>query len=240
MSLSSVSSALGLTLSDISHSAMWIVILVLCYGFAIRLAKWTNQHVLTHPILNTTTLVLTFTQLIEPDVQRVMTHLHPIIYLLGPLTVGLALPVYNQLPILRQLGVKVLLPIAVGGLFAPLSAFSVLYLLDAEPAWQLTILTKSITTPFAMDTATMLGGIAGLAAVFNIITGVIGVMALPSVNRWLQINDDKANGLVLGTIAHGIGTSKAVLLSEQAGAFASLALCVNGVGTAIVLSVLLG
>ena len=229
-----------LSFSDISHSAMWIVMLVLCYGLAIRFATWTNQHILAHPILITTTLLLTLTQLIEPDVGQVMTHLHPIKYLLGPLTVGLALPVYNQFPVLRELGIKVIIPIAVGGLFAPLSAFSVLYLLDAEPEWQLTILTKSITTPFAMDTATMLGGIAGLAAVFNIITGMIGVMALPSVNRLLQINDDKANGIVLGTIAHGIGTSKAVLLSEQSGAFASLALCVNGVGTAIVLSLLLG
>ena len=228
------------TYSDIAHPAMWIVILLICYGLSLRLAKWTQQHILTHPILITTTLMFTITQFIEPDVELVITHLHPIKYLLGPLTVGLALPVYNQLPILRQLGIKVLLPISVGGVFAPLSAFSVLYFLDAEPAWQATILTKSITTPFAMETATMLGGIAGLAAVFNIITGMIGVMALPSVNRWLNINEDKANGLVLGTIAHGIGTSRAVLISEQAGAFASLALCVNGVGTVIVLSVLLG
>jgi putative effector of murein hydrolase len=154
--------AYDLSFSDISHSAMWIVILLLCYGLAMRLAKWTNQHILAHPILITTTLMLTLTQLIEPDVALVMTHLHPIKYLLGPLTVGLALPVYNQLSVLRELGIKVIIPIAVGGLFAPLSAFSVLYLLDAEPAWQLTILTKSITTPFAMDTASMLGELQGL------------------------------------------------------------------------------
>ena len=70
--------AFDLSFSDISHSAMWIVMLVLCYGLAIRFAKWTNQHILAHPILTTTTLLLTLTQLIEPDVGQVMTHLHPI------------------------------------------------------------------------------------------------------------------------------------------------------------------
>lgn len=221
-------------------SAMWIVLLLACYGLSLRLARLLNQHIIAHPIIITTSLMILLSQLINTDVDVVMGHLHPVAYLLGPLTVGLALPVYNQLAVLKSLGLKVLIPIVIGGICAPLSAYTVLYILGAEHTWQMTMLTKSITTPFAMDTASMLGGIAGLAAVFVIITGIVGVMALPLLNRVLGINEDKTNGLVLGTIAHGIGTAKAVQLSEQAGAFASLALCVNGIATAITLSVLLG
>lgn len=221
-------------------SAMWIVLLLICYGLSLRLARLLNQHIVAHPIIITTSLLLFLSQLINTEVDVIIDYLDPIAYLLGPLTVGLALPVYNQLTVLRQLGFKVLLPILLGGIFAPLSAYTVLYVLGAEYTWQMTMLTKSITTPFAMDTASMLGGIAGLAAVFVIITGIVGVMALPLLNRVLGINEDKTNGLVLGTIAHGIGTAKAVQLSEQASAFASLALCVNGIMTAIMLSVLLG
>ncbi len=222
------------------ESAVWICLLVLCYGISLRIASASQQHVLLHPIVVTTILLLVLTQIIEPDVARVMGHLDLVQWLLGPLTVGLALPVYKQLPVLRRMGIKVVLPIMVGGIFAPLSAWSVLYFLGTDVAWQMTMLTKSITTPFAMDTATMLGGIAGLAAVFNIVTGVIVVMTLPMVNHILRIHGDQASGLMLGVLGHGIGTSKAVLLSEQAGAFASLALCVNGVVTAMALSFLFG
>ena len=221
-------------------STMWIVLLLLCYALSLRLARLLKQHIVAHPIIITTSFMLFLSRFINTDVDVVMDYLDPVAYLLGPLTVGLALPVYNQLAVLKQLGFKVLIPILLGGIFAPLTAYGVLNLLGAEYSWQMTILTKSITTPFAMDTATMLGGIAGLAAVFVIITGIVGVMALPLLHRVLGINEDKANGLVLGTIAHGIGTAKAVQLSEQAGAFASLALCVNGIMTAITLSVLLG
>ena len=228
------------SLDVIRISAMWIVLLLLCYGVSLRLARLLKQHIIAHPIVITTSLMLFLSQFINTDVNVVMDYLDPVAYLLGPLTVGLALPVYNQLAVLRQFGFKVLIPILLGGILAPLSSYSVLYVLGAEYSWQMTMLTKSITTPFAMDTATMLGGIAGLAAVFVIITGIVGVMALPILNRVLRINEGKVNGLVLGTIAHGIGTAKAVQLSEQAGAFASLALCVNGITTAITLSVLLG
>lgn len=221
-------------------SAMWIVLLLACYGLSFRLARLCNQHIIANPIIITTSLMLLASQWININVDIVMGHLHPLAYLLGPLTVGLALPVYNQLAVLKSLGFKVLIPIFIGGLFAPISAYSVLSLFEIEHTWQMTMLTKSITTPFAMDTANILGGIAGLAAVFVIITGIVGVMVLPLLNRVLNINDDKSNGLVLGTIAHGIGTAKAVQLSEQAAGFASLALCVNGITTAITLSVLLG
>ena len=122
---------------------------------------------------------------------------------------------------------------------APLTAWLILYALDSSVALQLTILTKSITTPLAMDTARLIGGIPPVAAIVVIMTGIVGVVFSPWIFGLAKIKEDAVKGLTLGIFAHGIGTAKALQISERAGAFASLALGVNGVVTAIILSLAL-
>ena len=86
-----------------------------------------------------------------------------------------------------------------------------------------------------MDAAREIGGIPSLAAVFVIVTGIIGACFADMIFRFIGVSDPRAKGVALGTVAHAVGTAKAVSDSTVAGAFASVALCVNGILTAIFL-----
>ena len=104
---------------------------------------------------------------------------------------------------------------------------------------QLSLAPKSVTTPIAMGVAERIGGIASLTAVLVIVTGIVGAVLAPTLFRLLRVQEDAIQGFALGVAAHGIGTARAFQISEQAGAFAALAMGLNGAITALLLPALL-
>ncbi len=50
----------------------------------------------------------------------------------------------------------------------------------------------------------------------------------------LRVTDYAVRGFAVGLSAHGIGTARALQVSETAGAFAALGMSLNGIATAIV------
>jgi putative effector of murein hydrolase len=68
-------------------------------------------------------------------------------------------------------------------------------------------------------------------------TGILGAISARSIYRALHINDDAVRGFAIGIASHGIGTARAFQESEQAGAFAALAMGLNGLMTALLLPV---
>ena len=152
--------------------------------------------------------------------------------------IALAVPLYHQLPTLRQLGFRAMLPILFGGTIAPLLGWVSLYLLDASTELQMTILVKSITTPLAMGTAELIGGLPELSAVIVILTGIVGATFAPWLIMLMRSDSEYAQGLALGSVAHVVGTTKALGISETCAAFATLGLCVNGIVTSLVLPLL--
>jgi putative effector of murein hydrolase len=159
-------------------------------------------------------------------------------WFLGPATVALAVPLFKQMETIKRSGSALLLPISLGAIAAPLFAVIWLYWAKVDMALQVTMLSKSITTPLAMDTAKFMGGYPELAAVIVILTGIVGAVSCRWIFRLLSIKSQEAQGIALGTVAHAVGTALAFQISEKSGAFATLALCVNGVLTAILLPLL--
>jgi putative effector of murein hydrolase len=208
------------------------------YLLSRRLHFWLNQNPLLHPLTISTLIISLCLHFIEIDVMAFKRGITLFELLLGPATVALAVPLYNQLPVLRQLGVRVLAPILVGGSLAPTIAWLSVYLLDTPLQLQMTMLVKSITTPLAMGTAELIGGTPELAAVIVILTGIVGATFGPWLIILSKTDSEYAQGLALGSVAHVIGTSKALSISETCGAFATLGLCLNGIFTALLLPVL--
>ena len=103
-----------------------------------------------------------------------------------------------------------------------------------EPQTLMSIVPKSVTTPIAMGISEQLGGLPSLTAVLVILTGIVGSILGPPVLALLRAEDDSVRGFALGIAAHGIGTARALQISEQAGAFAGLAMGLNGAVTTIV------
>jgi len=155
--------------------------------------------------------------------------------LLGPATVALAVPLYLNLRRIRQLFWPIFTTLVIGGILA--TGLGVLFgwLFGADHMILMTLLPKSVTSPIAMLVAEQIGGVAALAAVFVLITGVIGAIAGPWLLTRLGVHAAEARGMALGMTAHAVGTSVALQESEECGAFAALAMSLMGVATAVLL-----
>jgi len=155
--------------------------------------------------------------------------------LLGPATVALAVPLYLNLRRIRQLFWPVLTTLVIGGVVATALCIGLGSLLGADHMILMTMAPKSVTSPIAMLVAEQIGGVAALAAVFVLITGVIGGIFGPGLLTLAGVESPEARGMALGLTAHAVGTSAALQEGEECGAFAALAMSLMGVATALFL-----
>lgn len=159
----------------------------------------------------------------------------PLTLLLGPATVALAVPLYLNLRRIRQLFWPIILTLLIAGTFATVLGAGLAWLFGAERPMLMSMTPKSVTSPIAMLVADQIGGIAALAAVFVMITGVIGAIVGPSILRLCRVHHPAAQGMALGITAHAVGTARALQESDECGAFAALAMSLMGVITAVLL-----
>ncbi|HVK94719.1 MAG TPA: LrgB family protein, partial [Noviherbaspirillum sp.] len=160
-------------------------------------------------------------------------------FLLGPATVALAIPLYQQLDKLRRNWFAMLVSALLGGGAAIASAMLIAWALGASPATVLSIAPKAVTMPIAMGVAEKIGGLPSLTAVLVMLTGILGAVCAHGVFTLLKIKDHSVRGFALGVTAHGIGTARAFQVSEEMGAFSGLAMGLSGVLTALLLPVVL-
>ena len=154
-------------------------------------------------------------------------------FMLGPATVALALPMYDNLPRMR----RAVLPIAAGLLagsgVAVVSALVIAHALGTTPDVLASLAPKSTTAPVAIGIAERLGGQPTQAAVLVLCTGIFGAMVVTPFLNLIGVRDWRARGLAVGTAAHGIGTARAFQVNATAGAFAGIGMGLNAVLTAI-------
>ena len=155
--------------------------------------------------------------------------------LLGPATVALAVPLYLNLRRIRQLFWPTLTTLVVGGVFATSLCLVLGSWLGADHMILMTMAPKSVTSPIAMLVAEQIGGVAALAAVFVLITGVVGGIFGPGLLDLARVRSAAARGMALGLTAHAVGTAVALQEGEETGAFAALGMSLMGVATAVFL-----
>lgn len=156
-------------------------------------------------------------------------------FLLGPATVALAIPLYQQLSRIRRNAPAIAAGLVAGSLLAVASTLVLLFLFGASPLLLASLAPKSVTSPVAMALAEQLGGSPSLAAVHVILTGILGASFGPWLLDRFRIADEAARGLALGVAAHGIGTARAPRESGRCGAFAGLGMGLNALLTSLYL-----
>lgn len=158
-------------------------------------------------------------------------------YLLTPATVCLAVPLYQQMTLLKKNLKAVVIGIVSGVLASMVSIFLLSKLFRLSHEQYVTLLPKSITTAIGMGVSEELGGIVTITVAAIVITGVLGNMIAETVIKVARIEEPIAKGLAIGTSAHAIGTAKAMELGEVEGAMSSLAIAVAGLLTVVAASV---
>lgn len=214
---------------------LWLVATIVVYGAARLLHARLGGHALANTVIVSALALVLLKALLGASDEAYQSGGRVLLWVLGPATVALAVPLYEALPTLRRTLVPAAAALVVGSVTAVVSAMAIAVLLGATPETVRSLAPKSVTTPIAMAIARTIGGAPSLAAVFVILTGTVGALTGSAWLDLLRVADPRARGLALGVAAHGMGTARAFQEGVDAGVFASLAMTLNGVVTAVVL-----
>lgn len=154
-------------------------------------------------------------------------------YLLTPATVCLAVPLYQQLDLLKKNLKAVFLGIFAGVISSLSSILILCILFNLNHQQYVTLLPKSITTAIGIGVSEELGGIPTITVAVIILTGLFGNLIASNIFKLFNIKDPIAMGLAIGTSSHAMGTARALELGEIQGAMSSLSVAVAGMLTVI-------
>lgn len=189
---------------------------------------------LANPLVIATIIIISLLMVADIDFEKYHLGARMIEFLLGPATVGLAIPIYKHIHRVKKDLPRILLSIIAGAISSVLSIVYLSKALGADEIIIRSIASKSVTTPIAIEVTEMLGGIPPLTVVFVMITGITGALIGPEFCKLIGIRSREATGLAIGSSSHGAGTSRAIVEGEVEGAMSSLAMALMGLFTAIV------
>jgi len=217
-----------------------LTITLLAYQGAFAIYQRSGNNPLANPVLIAVAMLVLFLTLTATSYETYFSGAQFVHFLLGPATVALAIPLYTQFRRVRSMLLPVVVGLLAGSLTAIVSAVLVARLLGASASTQLSLAPKSVTTPIAMGIAERIGGIPSLTAVLVIVTGILGAVTGRFVFDAIKVRDPAIRGFAIGIASHGIGTARAFQVNEQSGAFAALAMGMNGALTALLVPWIVG
>lgn len=216
-----------------------VTVSLIGYGAGIMLKK-KFKYAFLNPLLISIIFVIGVVMLCGVDYESYENSAQYLSYLLTPATVCLAVPLYQQMTLLKKNLAAVACGILAGVLASLGSVLLLAFLFGLEHDVYVTLLPKSITTAIGMGVSEELGGLVTITVAVIIVTGVIGNVIGEAVCKLFRIYEPIAKGLALGTSSHAIGTAKALEMGEVEGAMSSLAIAVAGLLTVIGDSVFAG
>lgn len=153
----------------------------------------------------------------------------PLNNLLGVSVVALALPLYEQLHQIAARWQAVLLTTLLASVLAMVSGAGTAVLLGANPEIVASVISKSVTTPIAMEVSKHLGGVPAVAAVGVILAGLQGSLFGYLIMKKLRIKNHEAIGLAVGSMSHALGTVSLMEVDQRAGSYSSISLVLCGI-----------
>ena len=212
------------------------------FGLALSFAAWCvglwvqnkTKIFLLNPLIVATALVIAFLSVLNiPYATYVAKGGSTLSMLLGPVTAVLALNIYNQ----RKLLGKYFLPVIIGCLAGCLASIGSILLLCKLVGMDSTItnslLPKSVTTAIAVAISQSRGGVAGITTAAVIVAGQMGALFAPMFAKIFRITDPVAEGVAIGACSHALGTTKALEIGSLQGAMSSIAICICGIMTSV-------
>ena len=164
---------------------------------------------------------------------------HWLISMLGPATVAFALPIHEHRAMIRRHWAILAIGVVAGSLIAVVSSWFLATWFSLPADLRLSLLSRSITTPFAIAVAQDIGGVPELAATCVAITGICGAAVGDVLMKWLPIQSSFARGALFGMGAHGAGVAKAREVGTEEGSIAGLVMVLAGLANVTVAPILM-
>jgi predicted murein hydrolase (TIGR00659 family) len=217
---------------------IWLTTTILAYLVADVVARRLSNPPWANPVLVSVLLIAPVLWLTQTDYTAYFEGAQFIHFLLGPATVALALPLWDNRNTIRTSVAPIVVALLAGSIVAAGSAILLARAFGLPMEVLLSLAPKSTTAPVALGISEAIGGIPALTAVLVIITGVIGAVTVTPLMNLLRITDWRARGFAVGVAAHGIGTARAFQVNPVAGAYAGIAMALNALLTSLIVPLL--
>jgi predicted murein hydrolase (TIGR00659 family) len=214
---------------------LWLTLTLATYLLAFALYRRSGFNPLVNPVAIAVGLLVALLVATSTNYRTYFEGAQFVHFLLGPATVALALPLYEQWGKLRTHWPALLAALLVGIVVAATSAVAVGWALGASKVTLASLLPKSVTTPVAMGISEKIGGLPSLTAVAVVLTGIVGAALAKFVLNAVRVPDHSVRGFALGLAAHGQGVARAFVVSEEMGAFAGLAMGLCALASSLLL-----
>jgi predicted murein hydrolase (TIGR00659 family) len=212
---------------------LWLTVTLLTYAIADAVSLATDRHPLANPVLHSIWIIGAFLLITRTSYTTYFSGAQFVHFLLGPATVALAVPLYENRKLVAAAIVPMLIALVVGSITAIVSVVLLAEALGLPRGVILSLTPKSVTAGVAMGIAESLHADPSLTAVSVVLTGIMGaIIVTPLMNR-AGITDFRARGFAVGIAAHGIGTARAFQVDEVAGVFAGIAMGLNALVTSL-------
>lgn len=219
-------------MADFALSSVFFGLFITLAAYFIGLTIKTKTGLaVMNPILIGTALVIALLSFFDIPYESYNQSAKLISSLLTPATICLAVPLYEQLALLKKHKAAILAGICSGVLTSLVCVLALSLLFRLDHASYVTLLPKSITTAIGMGVSEELGGYVSITVAVILITGILGNVIAEHVCRLFKITDPVARGVAIGSSSHAIGTAKAMELGQIEGAMSSLSIVISGVLT---------
>jgi len=213
-----------------------VVLTLLSYEIGVVIKKKFDIAIF-NPLIISVVIIIILLLVLDVDYKVYEEGSRYITYLLTPATVCLAVPLYEQLALLKKNFKAVILGILSGVLTSGLSIFVFALIFNFSHKDYVSIFPKSITTAIGLALSDEMGGVVAITVSSIVITGTFGNIIADFIFKIFKIKEPVAKGVALGTSAHVMGTSKAIEIGETEGAISGLSIAVAGIMTVILASV---
>ena len=220
-------------IKDIISSEYFMLALTFGVFYAAKTLQRRLGGVLFNPILIAIAIIIVFLLAMDIPYETYHEGAKLIEFWLKPAVVALGVPLYLQLSSIKRQFLPILASQTMGCVAGIVSVVVIAKMLGASNAVIMSLASKSVTTPIAMEVTQALGGIPSLTAAIVVITGLIGAIIGFKTLSVGHVHNPMALGLSMGAASHALGTSAAMDRDQFMGAYASLGLTLNGILTAL-------
>lgn len=212
---------------------LWLTVTLLTYAVADAVSLKTHRHPLANPVLHSIWIIGVILLATGTTYTTYFGGAQFVHFLLGPATVALAVPLYENRKVVAAAILPMLVALLVGSVTAVVSVVVLAQAANLPRGVILSLAPKSVTAGVAMGISESLHADPSLAAVAVVLTGIMGaIIVTPLMNR-TGITDFRARGFAVGLAAHGIGTAQAFQVDAVAGVFAGIAMSLNALVTSL-------
>ena len=217
----------------------WLTLTIGSYIISDSIYRKFNLFPLLNPVAISVLLVSIILISFDIKYERYFEGAKFIHFLLGPVTVALAIPIYRKWHLIILNSKAIFISLIIGSVFAILVTYILSIQFEIQKELILSLLPRSVTAPIAMGISEIIGGIPSLTAIITIITGVIGASLGVFVFDLIKLKRMEARGFSLGLASHGIGTARAMSRDKNAGVFAAVGMGLSGLTTSILVPLFL-